>query len=137
MVKDKRIYTIMKNGRPFTYSGYRYPNPWLPILNRSENEQHDDISLITDLPEDKYKEALEVLKGWFIKTTKTSLRHSSYGMKHWLEDAIGHYVSNNQLKDAMLMLGFEPGNWDELNWHFKIKPTQELRDYLKRTNRHW
>ena len=133
----KKIYTIMKNGRPFTYSGFRYPNPWFPQLTRPDEDQHNDDSLITDLPEEKYQEALEVLQSWFIKSEKTSRRHTSYGMKHWLEDAIHHYVSNNQLKDAMLMLGFEPGDPDELNWCFKVKPTPELKGYLERTNRYW
>lgn len=132
----KKIYTIMKDGRPYTYSGYRYPNPYYP-LSRPEERFHDDDCLITDLPEEKQKEAFDVLKSWFEKSNKTSRRHTSYGMKHWLEDAIDLYVSNNQLKDAMLMLGFEPGDWDELNWYFKVKPTPELKEYLERTNRHW
>ena len=132
----KKIYTIMKNGRPYTYSGHRYPNPYYP-LSRPEERFSDDGYLFTELPEEKQKEALDILKTWFIKSTKTSRRHTSYSMKHWLEDAIGLYVSNNQLKDAMLMLGFEPGDPDELNWYFKVKPTPELKEYLERTNRYW
>ena len=133
----KKIYTIMKDGRPFTYSGFRYPSPWFPQLTRPDEDQHNDDSLITDLPEEKQKVALDVLASWFEKSEKTSRRHSSYGMKHWLEDSINHYVSNNQLKDAMLMLGFEPSDKDELNWHFKVKPTPELKTYLEKTRRYW
>lgn len=133
----KKIYTIMKDGRPFTYSGFRYPDPWFPQLTRPDEDQHNDSGLITDLPEDKCKEALDTLSSWFIRSTKTSRRHTSYGMKHWLEDAIMHYVSNNQLKDAMLMLGFEPGDPDELNWYFKVKPTPKLKAFLEGTRRCW
>ena len=135
MRKTHKIYTIMKNGRPYTYSGYRYPSKY---FKHCENvTHHDDPALITELPEEKVKEALEMLSSWFEKSTKTSLRHTSYGYKHWLEDAIMHYISNNQLKDAMLMLGFEPGDYDELNWCFKVKPTPALKEWLKNNNKYW
>lgn len=135
MRRIHKIYTIMKDGRPYTYSGYKYPSPY--FKHYEFEAHHDDPSLITDLPEEKVKEALEILSSWFEKTNKTSLRHTSYGYKHWLEDAILHYVSNNQLKDAMLMLGFEPRDYDELNWCFKVKPTQALKDWLKTNNKYW
>lgn len=135
MYKSHKIYTIMKEGRPYTYSGYKYPSKYYPAV--PENLQHDDPYLIDELPEEKVKEALDILSRWFEKSNKTSLRHTSYGYKHWLEDAILHYVSNNQLKDAMLKLGFEPGNYDELNWCFKVKPTPELKQWLKTHNKYW
>ena len=125
----KEIYTIIKDGHPYTYSGFKYLRP--------EDKQHDDSHLISELPEDKYQEALDTLKGWFIKTSKTTLRHTSYGYKHWLEDEIGYYISNNQLKDAMLKLGFEPSNYSELNWCFKVKPTTELKKWLEKREMRW
>ena len=46
--------------------------------------------------------------------------HTSYGIKHILERDTGVYVTNNQMKDAMLGCGFEPRKVDELNWAFCI-----------------
>lgn len=135
MYKSHKVYTILKDGRPYTYSGFKYQSQYYP--GGLERPQHDDPYLIDDLPEEKAKEALDTLSRWFEKSNKTSLRHTSYGYKHWLEDAIMHYVSNNQLKDAMLKLGFEPGNYDELNWCFKVKPTAELKQWLKENRRDW
>lgn len=120
MNRKKEIYTIIQNGHPVTVSG-----------------SDRDNFLINDLTEAKKVEALDILREWFEPSTKTSLRHTSYGMKHWLEDAISCYVSNNQFKDAMLTLGFEPSNYSELNWCFKIKPTKALKKYLEDGGRWW
>lgn len=138
-MKRKKTFTIMKDGHPYTYSGYKYLKPGDPFYEYRTpyNATHDDKLLISELPQDKYDEALSVLKRWFLKSNKTSLRHTSYGYKHWLESEIRHYVSNNQLKDAMLILGFEPGNYDELNWCFKVKPTEELKKWLEKNGMRW
>ena len=129
MKKTNEVYTIMKNGRPYTYSGFTY--------SKYREPHHNDGNLISQLPDDKKAIAMETLASWFEKSNKTSLRHTSYGMKHWLENAIGHYVSNNQLKDAMLLLGFEPADFDELNWCFKVKPTEKLKEFLKKRGDRW
>lgn len=120
MRKKKDIYTIIENGRPVTISG-----------------DDRDAFLMADLSDEKRVEVMNILRNWFEVSTKTSLRHTSYGMKHWLEDAVGCYISNNQFKDAMLSLGFEPSDYSELNWCFKVKPTPELRRFLSQTNRLW
>lgn len=114
------IYTAMKDGHPITRNG-----------------AEEDASLLSDLPEAAQNEVCVTLRSWFEPSNKTSLRHNSYGMKHWLEDAVGYYISNNQLKDAMFSLGFAPSNRDELNWHFKVKPTPELKKYLEDSGRWW
>ena len=44
--------------------------------------------------------------------------HTSYGMKHILQDRTGIYMSNNQFKEAMLICGFEPFDEKELNWRY-------------------
>lgn len=45
---------------------------------------------------------------------------SSYKLKHLMEKDIGFYVSNGELKGAMLKAGYKPKNVDEQNWYFKI-----------------
>lgn len=111
---------MIKDGHPYT-----------------TNDFGEDFSIVSDLPEEKQKEIFDTLNRWFIKSKKTSLRHTSYGMKHWLEDAINRYITNNQFKDAMLILGFEASNYEELNWCFKVKPTEELLKFLDDTRRCW
>jgi len=37
-----------------------------------------------------------------------------------MEEQTGIYVTNNQMKDAMLMEGFRPVKENELNWVFCI-----------------
>lgn len=135
-MKKKEIFTIIKDGHPYTYSCYKYLRPGQAFYS-PDRALHDDDGLLSALPQDKYDEALSVLKRWFIKSNKTSLRHTSYGYKHWLESEIGHYISNNQLKDAMLISGFEPGNYDELNWCFKVKPTEGLKKWLDKRGMRW
>ena len=129
----KKIYTIEKDGHPYTYSGWRYSlSPHDDIIRYS-----DDSSLMSELPKEYYNKAMDTLKRWFVPSNRNCLRHSSYGYKHWLEEAINHYISNNQLKDAMLALGFEVKDYKALNWFFKVSPTQELKEWLIDNDRRW
>lgn len=45
---------------------------------------------------------------------------SSYGMKHILEHRTGIYMTNNQFKEAMMLLGFYPEEVNERNWSFYL-----------------
>lgn len=53
--------------------------------------------------------------------SRTYTRSTSYGFKHMVENEIGHYITNNQFKDAMLLCGYQPVKPNETNWMFKIK----------------
>jgi len=94
---------MIRNGRPYTNE-----NGW------------EDKGLITDIP----KETQEAVLDWIrknIQPRKTpSRRHSSYGIKHFLEDDTGIYLTNNQFKDAMMLCGYGPVDENELNWHYCI-----------------
>jgi hypothetical protein len=57
-----------------------------------------------------------------IKPAKTIAPNTSYGIKHDFE-SVGFYISNGQLKGAMLTAGYAPVDPDELNWEFRIRPT--------------
>lgn len=100
----------IKNGRPYTYgNGYgRDPKEWV------------DDELITD----KSLEVQQKVFDWIkenIKPRKTpNHRHSSYGLKHYLEQDTGIYLTNNAFKDAMLLCGFKPVDETELNWEYCI-----------------
>jgi hypothetical protein len=46
---------------------------------------------------------------------------SSYGLKHIFENSEdGFYLLNGAFKGAMLIMGFEPINKNDINWSFKI-----------------
>lgn len=53
--------------------------------------------------------------------SRTDTRHSSYSLKHMVENDIGFYITNNQFKDAMLLCGYQPVDANKTNWLFKIK----------------
>jgi hypothetical protein len=57
-----------------------------------------------------------------IKPAKTIAPSTSYSIKHDFETA-GFYITNGQLKGAMLVAGYAPVDPDELNWEFRIRPT--------------
>ena len=63
-------------------------------------------------------------------------RHTSYGLKHYLEHDTGIYVTNNAFKDAMLICGFEPADPHELNWHYCISEKSPVFK-LRNTARGW
>lgn len=57
----------------------------------------------------------ELIKKWAeLALTRTKVINkkapSSYGLKHYCEDAIGEYVSNEDIKDVMFELGFISNN---------------------------
>lgn len=48
-------------------------------------------------------------------------RRNSYRLKHNFEfSEDGFYVTNGQFKGAMLASGFEPKDYDDLNWYFTL-----------------
>lgn len=57
----------------------------------------------------------------FLQKTKTPNKScSSYGLKHLCEQCFNSYVSNEDMKKAMVKAGFLPVNPYELNWYFCI-----------------
>jgi len=62
-----------------------------------------------------------------IKPAKSVAPTTSYGIKHDFE-VPGFYITNGQLKGAMLAAGYAPVDPDELNWEFRIRPTGKRRD---------
>ncbi|WP_088186054.1 hypothetical protein [Desulfosporosinus sp. FKA] len=56
-------------------------------------------------------------------------QQSSYTLKHLAENGLDHYISNDQLKMAMLYAGYKPINSKELNWHFKIRNLKKHKSH--------
>lgn len=110
---------MIKNGHPVTLykeSGVTPPEgeDW-----DSEYDGHrfDELSL----------EDQAAAKKWFFDNFEQAATYrtkapSSYELKHMAERVVSTgYISNDQIKDALLSWGFEPKNSNECNWTFKIK----------------
>ena len=91
------------NGKPYT----------------NENGHIDD-ELMSDLSVETQQKVYTWIKDGFIKRKTVNGNHSSYGLKHVLQDDTGIYLTNNQFKDAMMICGFNPVNPNDLNWYYKI-----------------
>jgi uncharacterized protein YozE (UPF0346 family) len=80
------------------------------------------------------KDMKEVLSWWlneFVRPEKHfNHQQSSYLLKHLFEEVVHAYLSNGQLKMAMLKTGYKPLDMTELNWHFKIRKV-DIRPKVK------
>jgi hypothetical protein len=45
---------------------------------------------------------------------------SSYGLKHYCEDSIGEYVSNNEIIQVMEELGYNSKKYYNINYNYNI-----------------
>lgn len=50
---------------------------------------------------------------------------SSYTLKNILEDDTGIYLTNDQFKDIMYMMGFKPLDMTDINWEFVVTLYEE------------
>jgi hypothetical protein len=107
-------------------------------LDGTEKPLNQDVRLFSDLTDDEQEYVRKWIDG--LQKTKISvLDRSSYGLKHIIEadseEETGNriYLTNNQMKDALLQAGFEPEAKYALNWRYKIsKNSPSLR---KKRNR--
>lgn len=106
----------MKTG---IYKGH----PYTDVDQHYNGKESKDYYLLSDLP---WNDRGEVLN-WICKNIRprksANYGRSSYGLKHILQNDTGIYVTNNQFKDAMLILGYYPIDENELNWQYKISDT--------------
>lgn len=80
------------------------------------------------------KEKAQVMQ-WISKNIEPlqtySRKHTSYGLKHWLQYDIGIYLTNGAFKGAMLESGYRPQKEDEQNWIFRAKPSKLMMSRVK------
>ena len=79
-----------------------------------------------DLTKEEQEKALTWLRFNVIPAEKPLDGHTSYGMKHILENRTKIYMTNNQFKEAMLLCGCFPAETDELNWHFCMRKSSPM-----------
>lgn len=93
-----------------------------------------DIATINDLPLKDQKRVLN----WIEKNIHFSGSGetiSSYSLKHHMEQDIGLYTTNNQFKHAMLKMGYEPVNCNELNWEYTVSSDKSPYAIMKNNER--
>jgi len=105
MIESKII-----NGHPWSI-GCADPHP---------DKRGEDAALMSDLPEDVQIKISNWIFGKLRKRKTPNYNHNSYELKHQIERELGIYLTNNQMKDAMLQEGFRPVKENELNWCFCI-----------------
>ena len=106
-----------KNERPFTSSAQGV---------------YEDAALLTDEPKEIQEAVMEWVKQQIKPGKKPLISYSSYGLKHILQGDTGIYLSNNAMKDAMLLAGFEPVDPEEGNWHYRISIKSKAFDRKSR-----
>ena len=79
-----------------------------------------DNETMNDLDEDTRYTVLEWIKWRIVPAKKFNFHHSSYGIKHRLQEELNLYLTNNQFKHAMLMCGYLPKDENETNWIYAI-----------------
>ena len=85
----------------------------------NENGVVDD-GMLTDHPADEVAVIGEWIRRNIRKSRSVLKGHTSYGLKHILEEDTHIYMTNNEFKDAMLLAGFQPVDANALNWTFRI-----------------
>lgn len=94
---------MIKDGRPYT----------------NENGWRDN-GLITNKEETVKIEVFEWIDENILPRKTANRKHSSYRLKHLLEKDTKIYLTNNEFKDAMLIMDYEPTDANKLNWHYRI-----------------
>lgn len=95
-----------------------HPRTWNKMFRNRPAEC--DSELLSDSPPEIQEKVMTWIKE-NIYPRKTPLPvPTSYGLKHYLQDEMDIYLTNNAFKDAMLQCGFELVDWEELNWVYRI-----------------
>lgn len=71
---------------------------------------------------DRVERLIPLCKSLFKPIKSLNKRHSSYSLKHVVENIIGDYVSNGELISAMIILGysFKIAHYDSPNCYFNV-----------------
>ena len=104
---------MIRNNRPYTTETDSGDIDDALVTERSD----EDLVAIEEWIRNNIRPSKEVLYG-----------HTSYGMKHMLEDDTGIYLTNNAFKDAMWLAGYKPVDPNEVDWHYRIDLTKYVND---------
>ncbi len=99
------------------------------LIRRRGSAAHGHFEVVNDIDRpaefrslsvEEQTKAIEWCSRYFIRTRTYNDKHTSYGLKHTLQDYDGTYLTNGQFKGAMLLCGYLPRNVEDLNWIFQI-----------------
>ena len=85
-----------------------------------------DTNVLADLAESDQMLILDFIKANIRPRKTLNWSHTSYDIKHLITRLTGIYITDNQMKDAMLMCGFEPADEHWHNWIFYISEKSPL-----------
>ena len=127
-MSKKKAQSYIKNWTRDQYSeiinGHPLSCGMAPLPMREKLEKIDN-SLFYELLDKEQNYVMEWLSR-LDKTKKTVYNGNSYSLKHmigsdaYMETGKHIYMTNNQMKDALLIAGFEPIDPSELNWEYHI-----------------
>lgn len=83
------------------------------------NDKHDTESIF-DFPDTVIEGIITWIQKAFMPIKTVNRRHTSYELKHILQNNIGLYMTENQFKMAMILAGFEPANYSDLTHTYRI-----------------
>ena len=106
MIKPYEPPSGIRNGHPYNFDG--------------------DTKLLSDLPENEQKMVLDWVS-LYLRPSRNGEHHNAYGLKHLMHSCNNLYISENQMKDALMMFGFEPMNPLEPTWWYRIKVKKRVR----------
>ena len=116
--------TGYKDARPCTSSeqvqAYTKKMHLGKVLAKLIAEGLTDEKLLTDQAPDDQLAVLEWIASELIPSEKGSCEISSAELCQLLEKKTRIKLSNNAMKDAMLMAGFEPVDPSEVIWHYTL-----------------
>ena len=96
---------MTKNQIPKTLSKFGYSKEGVEPLPQMNQEIVDEVMAFTS--------------NYFDKSQRINPNHSSYGLKHFVENRIGKYVGNGELIAGMILAGFRYKQ-DAINAEFNV-----------------
>lgn len=107
-ISERDACYIDKNGHPHSAS-------CLDIEEKCKLCELDNA-----LMADETHEVRRIVQEWIANTFNPiksyNTKHSTYSLKHMLEQKTGIYLTNNQMKDALLNMGYACQNEHKINW---------------------
>lgn len=100
----------IRNGHPYSI-GCLDPNPGKRTI---------DKKLLADQPLEEQQIVMKWIRENIFKIQTPNYKHDSYEIKHILHGDTDIYLTNNQMKDAMYLSGFDPVKINAINWVFSI-----------------
>lgn len=79
-----------------------------------------DNALMSDLSEDERRIVHDWIRDTFNPIKSYNVKRSTYSLKHLLESKTGIYLTNNQMKDALLNMGYKCQNEHKVNWYVNV-----------------